>query len=668
MKPLTKSRFKLGLECPNKLFYTGKKEYPSTKMDDTFLQALAQGGFQVEELARMHYPGGILIDSNNEKAGDYEALWRETQALLLQENVIIYEAAFLFDGMFVRTDILVKRGDSVELIEVKAKSFDPYEKYLFLGKRGGLNSSWKPYLFDVAFQKHVMELCFPFWEISSYIMMADKSKKASVDGLNQMFRVSKSAGKNKSKNGDGRTGILKKVDSLEETGDPVLGRKEVSDIVAKIHNNKFKYHDNLTFQEAIVLLKDVYQADKFANWPTSYGACKSCEFKCSDAQEAQNEEEGLKSGYKNCFSTLHNWSDNDFKRSNIFDVWSFRKGKKLFDQGVYFKDELTLEIMEIKEDAEKLSSSHRQWLQVEKEVAQDDTIFVLKDEMKEELDSWTYPLHFIDFETSAVALPFNKGTKPYEQIAFQFSHHVYHEDGRIEHESEYVNSQAGFFPNFEFIRKLKTALENDEGTILRYSSHENTILNAICTQIRTSGEQDREELMAFIQHISHSKKDSTRRWSGDRDMVDLWEVVKKYYYNPHTKGSNSIKAVLPAALYSSEYLRNKYSKSIGEIGLSSKNFLSDHVWLEMDGEDVKSPYKMLPALFADWTEEQIANTLSEIDDIDNGGAALTAYGKLQYTDMEQAEIDELTSSLLKYCELDTLAMVMIFEHFKEDLT
>jgi len=89
--------------------------------------------------------------------------------------------------------------------------------------------------------------------------------------------------------------------------------------------------------------------------------------------------------------------------------------------------------------------------------------------------------------------------------------------------------------------------------------------------------------------------------------------------------------------------------------------------LQMDGKDVKNPYKMLPALFANWTEEQIANTLSEIDDIANGGAALTAYGKLQYTDMEQAEIDELTSALLKYCELDTLAMVMIFEHFKEDL-
>jgi len=51
---LTKSRFKLGLECPNKLFYTGKKEYANQKQDNPFLLALAEGGFQVEEYARMH--------------------------------------------------------------------------------------------------------------------------------------------------------------------------------------------------------------------------------------------------------------------------------------------------------------------------------------------------------------------------------------------------------------------------------------------------------------------------------------------------------------------------------------------------------------------------------------------------------------------------------------
>ena len=101
--------------------------------------------------------------------------------------------------------------------------------------------------------------------------------------------------------------------------------------------------------------------------------------------------------------------------------------------------------------------------------------------------------------------------------------------------------------------------------------------------------------------------------------------------------------------------------------MSSKNFDKEHIWLEVENEVIKSPYKMLPSVFENWNEEQIENSLSEIEDIADGGAALTAYGKLQYTDMEQSEIDELSGALLKYCELDTLAMVMIFEHFKEDL-
>ena len=62
MRTLTKSRFKLGLECPNKLYYTKKDQYANQKQNDPFLQALASGGFQVEELARLHYPNGKLID------------------------------------------------------------------------------------------------------------------------------------------------------------------------------------------------------------------------------------------------------------------------------------------------------------------------------------------------------------------------------------------------------------------------------------------------------------------------------------------------------------------------------------------------------------------------------------------------------------------------------
>ena len=56
--------------------------------------------------------------------------------------------------------------------------------------------------------------------------------------------------------------------------------------------------------------------------------------------------------------------------------------------------------------------------------------------------------------------------------------------------------------------------------------------------------------------------------------------------------------------------------------------------------------------------------MSNIDNIDDGGAALTAYGKIQYTDMTEKEREDIAEALKRYCELDTLAMVMIYEHLK----
>ncbi len=419
MKVLTKSRFKLGLECPNKLYYTNKEGYADTKISDTFLQALAEGGFQVEELARMHYPNGVLIEGND---WDYQLLWEQTQELLRQDNVVIYEAAFLIDGLFIRTDILIKKGNNIELIEVKAKSFTPDDEYLFIGKKGGMVSSWKPYLFDIAFQKYVIQLCFPDWKIQSYLMMADKSKKASINGLNQLFRITRKQAN--------RTGILKKVSKIEETGDPVLGIKNITQIVSDIEGDKYKYHDSLAFVESINKLKKLYQNDEYANWKTSFSVCKSCEFK------SENDE--LRSGFKECFSKQHNWSEKDFMKPNIFNVYSFIKGKKLLDEGIYFKDQLTEDNIDLKIEAGKLSMSHRQWLQIEKEVNDDNTLYIDVEGLKDEMSKWSFPLHFIDFETSASALPFNIGSKPYEQIAFQFSHHMYYEDGKIMHATEYI--------------------------------------------------------------------------------------------------------------------------------------------------------------------------------------------------------------------------------------
>ena len=651
MRVLTKSRFKLGLECPNKLFYTGKKEYANQKISDPFLEALAEGGFQVEELARMHYPGGILIEGQD---GDYEILWKKTLELLNQEYVIIYEAAFLIEGLFVRTDILVKNGNSIELIEVKSKSFDSSDENIFVGKRGGLLSEWKPYLFDIAFQKYVMQLCFPEWEISSSILMADRVRKTSIDSLNQLFRISKSS--------ENRTGIKKLVESIEQTGDFILSKKNVTDIIEKIEADVYKYNESLKFKDSILFLKENYLEDKYSRWPTSFSSCKKCEFKTL----LDEKEEGLKSGFEECFSKQLGWTQEEFNKPQIFDIWNFSKGKQLFEKKIYFMDEVTKENIDLKLDSDKFSSTERQWIQIKKEVNNDSSVFVKLDGLKSEINKLNYPLHFIDFETSAVALPFTKGRKPYEQVAFQFSHHIYYENGIIEHANEYINCESGFFPNFEFLRRLKESLNQDNGTILRYANHENAILNAIYEQLTDSTESDKTDLIEFIKSISHSNSESVMKWQGHRDMVDLLEIVKKYYYNPLTKGSNSIKAVLPAVLNSSSYLQEKYSKEICEINVTSKNFNDDHIWLKTKKGKILNPYDLLPPVFEDWDEEKIESTLSEIENIANGGAALTAYSKLQFTDMEETETRQIINALLKYCELDTLAMVMIFEHFKND--
>ena len=190
---LTKSRFKLALECETKLFYTHKDEYCDQKVEDSFLEALAEGGFQVGELAKCYYPGGVMIDELN-----YESSLQKTNQLLSRENVVIFEAAVKFENLFVRIDILIKEGQTLHLIEVKSKSFDGQDQTDFLKKRTPeIATNWRPYVYDVAFQKLVLKKAFPDYEIHSYLMLTDKNKVATVDGLNQLFRLVKENGRNK---------------------------------------------------------------------------------------------------------------------------------------------------------------------------------------------------------------------------------------------------------------------------------------------------------------------------------------------------------------------------------------------------------------------------------------------------------------------------------------
>lgn len=641
---LTKSRYKLGLECPTKLYYTGKKIYSDSKLDNSFMEALAEGGFQVGELAKHYFPGGIDITTL-----DHEDAEAQTNELLKQDNVIIYEPAIRFNNLFIRIDIFVKKGDQYDLIEVKAKSFDSKDESPFFGKRGGLLARWKPYLHDISFQNYVLANAIPDAKINNFLMLANKHATCMTDGLNQKFQISQD---NNNRKGITVSHTLTDEDLLHK----VLIQVPVDDAVNYIQEETI---EGKSFESYVNELADMYQNDTKA--PSIIGSkCKQCEFVCS----VEDEKSGLLNGFKQCWSESLGWTETDFEESTVLNISNYRNVDKMIAEGKIKFSDLNKEDLKVKEDKlPGLSSSQRQWLQIEKEINTDSGVYIDHDGLKSEMETWVFPLHFIDFETSTVALPFTKGRKPYEGIAFQFSHHIYYENGVIEHKSQFIDTDQGKFPNFDFIRALKEVLEQDNGTIFRYADHENTYLNLIYQQIQELHDNvdEAEELCEFIKTITHSSRSSLEKWVGDRDMVDMLKIVKRYHYDPATNGSNSIKEVLPAVLNSSQFLQNKYSQPIygAEDGIKSLNF-TDWVWVETKDNIVIDPYKNLPTLFDDISEENI-ELLSNDNEIADGGAALTAYAKLQFEEISDYERNELEKGLLKYCELDTFAMVMIYE-------
>ena len=142
-------------------------------------------------------------------------------------------------------------------------------------------------------------------------------------------------------------------------------------------------------------------------------------------------------------------------------------------------------------------------------------------------------------------------------------------------------------------------------------------------------------------------------------MIDLYKLVTSYYYPPAAGGSNSLKYILPATIQASSFLQNKYGQPIyGTPKMPSLNFINK-TWLE--SSDHFNPYKSLPAVFEDVDADQLDSMVEGFDEVAEGGAAMTAYAKLQFGHVPVEQRQMLRDALLKYCELDTLAMVMIWE-------
>ncbi len=145
-----------------------------------------------------------------------------------------------------------------------------------------------------------------------------------------------------------------------------------------------------------------------------------------------------------------------------------------------------------------------------------------ENEMFRELSSLARPLFFIDFETINPALPLFNGTRPFQQLPFQWSAHVLRDGDALEH-FEHL-AEAGKDPREIFAKTLLDLLK-DQGPIIVYSAFEKTCLNAIA--------KDFPELADAVENVCER-------------MIDLLGLIRKHFYHPNFDGSFSIKKVLPA--------------------------------------------------------------------------------------------------------------------------
>lgn len=607
MHYLSKSDFKVAQSCPTKLYYK-KNKYPSLNEENDYLSLLADGGFMIGKLAQLLYPEGYEIEGNVT-----QSIQLTEAAIAVNKNITLFEPALFIDNQLIRVDIFIKKGNEIEIIEVKSKSYnsEALAQSKIPNKQGKVKNYWlegefKPYLEDIAYQKKVVQEKFPECTVKAFLMMPDKSKVNEHEDLIKWFVLNK-------KNGQTVVDFLgNEADILAIRQNNFMGLENVDAEIQSIEN-EITTSSNL-FKSSILNNKKI-------NTPISI-QCKSCEYKVADSSQ---------SGFVECWGKLAQPKPHILELGQLGNVNNHSDGgiNNLIAKGKTALSEIPLDFV-LKE---KPYYNDRPFFQLKMNME------FLLEEFKEAIESIQYPLHFIDFETCTMAVPFHKGMKPFQNVIFQWSCHTLHEDGSIEH-AEWLNV-SDYYPNFEFAKSLKDQI-GTKGTILTWSSYENSQLRAIKNTLVEVEDFDKELLLWLESIIVVDKNDESNR------ILDMHDLAKFYYFHPLMGGRTSIKVVLPAVL---QETKNEKSKNL----LQKENLYQSN----SEGKLI-DPYKLLE-------ERIVEDTKSLTIKVRNGGDAMVAYREMLYgisRDNVQAKT-AFADALKKYCKLDTLAMVIIWNHWKD---
>lgn len=162
------------------------------------------------------------------------------------------------------------------------------------------------------------------------------------------------------------------------------------------------------------------------------------------------------------------------------------------------------------------------------------------------LDELRYPLHFLDFESVATAVPLLEDSSPWQKYAFQYSLHVQKVDGEISH-FEFLHDRRSD-PGEALARSLLAHIDSVGSVIVYNKTMEQGVLNTLAKQ--------------FPQMADGLRQISKRIW-------DLEVVFRKHYRHWQWGTKSSIKYVLPSLVPELSY----EDLDIGDGGKASLQWL-----------------------------------------------------------------------------------------------
>jgi len=622
---LSKSDFQLASSCAKKLVYK-KKGYASSNDTDEYMAMLAQGGYVVGKMATLLFPDGIEID---EKTTESLALTKKY--IDDYDSITLFEPAFEFNQRLARIDIFVKNGNKIELIEVKSASIDSLNPQKN-------NQKLKKYIQDISYQYTILKDVFPECEITCLLLMPDKAMRTMIDGFAGWFRL---------KEPDISLELEYEAPAEILTQEKSKFQKPEVEFLYENHPKRQDYIDRIR-NEGILNYLDVTdkakaleteiraKANSFINILNNGLEATSNDFQISKSCKSC---EYYVSGDANC-GFFECWKGTD-KFPSIFDMYyggtigSNNYLNELIQARSYDFEDIQADRLS-KNDGSIGSRNERQLIQLINTLNKTEWF---SETMKEELESWKYPLHFIDFETYTGAIPFNKGMRPFELLAFQWSCHTIEKPGAVPIHNEFILTDNDF-PNFSFAESLMNLIGLN-GTPLMWATHENSVLRTIYYQMNQFGYQN-SVLKKWLEKTIKDKDLGT-----EGRFIDMNAFTLAHYFHPEMKGRTSIKKVLPAIWNNNPFLH--------KIG-----YLSKYSMLDMENQ-VIDPYDTLFNLANEKMHELDDEIEIQSEDVKGGTAAMRAYQRIRFDpSISNEHREELKHRLLEYCKLDTMAMIIIW--------